>query len=105
MLIFIFSSHPIITLPALKDRYLKDYEKLAGPLREDFDEAQIESIYRVLYDMPTINVAISLRGLYLDEHIDRSIKQPPSKDDWMEIHSEQVIIIFILFICCMKLFN
>lgn len=43
----IYFSRQQITLPALKEKYLKNYELLAAPLREDFDEAQIENIYKV----------------------------------------------------------
>lgn len=42
-----FNSESILTLPTLKESVCKDYERLAGPLREDFDEGEIERIYRV----------------------------------------------------------
>lgn len=44
--------HPyeILTLPVLKEICAKNYKSLAGPLREDFDEPQIEQIYKVNYN-------------------------------------------------------
>lgn len=78
---------PVLTLPALRETCLKNYEALAKPLRADFDEAEIEKIYKVLYEMPTINVDLSLLGNYLnDVAVNRSIVQPQSRDRWMEVH-------------------
>lgn len=37
----------MITLPGLKDQFSRNYEGFAGTLRTDFDETQIESIYKV----------------------------------------------------------
>lgn len=37
----------IITLPALKEKYLKNFELMAATLREDFEEPEIEKIYKV----------------------------------------------------------
>lgn len=46
--IFQFSNRDsILTLPTLKESVFQNYEKLAKPLREDFEEGQIERIYKV----------------------------------------------------------
>lgn len=56
-------------------------------LREDFTEPQIEAIYKVLYDMPTVNVQLLLGGPLHDQHLDRAIVQPPSQTDWLPVHA------------------
>lgn len=82
--------HPVLTLPGLKEKCLKNYELLAAPLREDFGEPEIEQIYKVLCDMPTINVGISVRGNYLDDlEIDRSVEQPQTRETWLPLHARQ----------------
>lgn len=81
-------------MPTLKENVYKNYEKLAGPLREDFDEGQIERIYKVLCDMPTLNINLSVIG-QLHEHNDavQHVKMPTTKTDWISIHPNQVNII------------
>lgn len=44
---FLLFSYPIITIPALKDQFQRNYEGFAGPLRTDFEENQIEAIFNV----------------------------------------------------------
>lgn len=56
-------------------------------LREEFDEPQIEAIYKVLYDMPTINVQLVLGGPLHDQHVDRPIEQPPTQTSWLPVHA------------------
>lgn len=86
----LLSNCSFITLPALKDRYQRNYEQMATVLRDDFDEAQIENIFRVLCDMPTINVAIVVRGQYFDQDdVERTIVQPPTRDTWLQVHANQ----------------
>lgn len=42
------TGYPVFTLPGLKEKCLKNYELLANPLREEFDEPEIEQIYKVI---------------------------------------------------------
>lgn len=78
----------------MKENVYNDYEKLAGPLREDFDEGQIERIYKVLCDMPTLNINMSVSGqLHEDSDAMQHVKIPATKDDWISIHLNQVNII------------
>lgn len=42
-----FSRDSLLTLPTLKESVYRNYEKLAAPLREDFEEGQIERIFKV----------------------------------------------------------
>lgn len=62
---------------------------MARILRDDFDEPQIESIYKVLSEMPTIHVQLSLSGPLDDEQlVSRPIAQPPNvADSWLRVHA------------------
>ena len=41
--------------------------------------------------MPTLEVSIILNGqLNDDRDVSRKVKQPMSKDDWLEVHQDQV---------------
>lgn len=77
-----------MTLPLLKEKCLKSYETLAGPLRKEFTEPQIEQIYKVIKELPTINVEIRLRGPLKQEHeVERVVKQPTNHKEFYEVHS------------------
>lgn len=72
----------------LKEKCLKNYESLAGPLRKEFTEPEIEQIYKVIKELPTINVEIRLRGPHRNEiEVDRAVKQPLDHKNWMEVHA------------------
>lgn len=80
----------MLTLPLLKEKCLKNFESLARPLRREFDEQQIEHIYKVIKDLPTVNVEIKLRGpLKHDEEIDRLIQQPSDRNIWYQVHADE----------------
>lgn len=82
------TGYPILTLPGIKEKCLRNYEQLAKPLRQDFGEPEIEQIYKVLCEMPTINIEIQVRGNYLDGNdLVRLIPQPQTRDTWTEIHA------------------
>lgn len=69
---------------------MKNYESLAGPLRKEFDEPQIEQIYKVIKELPTINLEIRLRGpLRKEIEANRLIKQPFDRKMWHEIHVDE----------------
>lgn len=81
----------ILTLPTLKENVFQKYEKLAGPLREDFEEGQIERIYQVILDMPTLNVDLCVIGQLIDEsNAVRRVTVPMIKNDWIQIHQNEV---------------
>lgn len=82
------TGYPMLTLPGLKEKCLRNYELLAKSLRQDFAEPEIEQIYKVLCEMPTINIEIQVRGDYLDQtDLVRTITQPQTRDTWTEIHA------------------
>lgn len=86
-----FHRESILTLPTLKENVLQKYEKLASPLREDFEEAQIERIYQVLCDMPTLDVDLCVIGQRNDEtDAVQRVAVPMKKNDWMQIHQNEV---------------
>lgn len=83
-------SFPVLTLPLLKEKCMKNYETLATPLRKEFNEPQIEQIYKVIKDLPSVNIDIKIRGAYKNEiEIERSIKQPTDRNTWNEIHANE----------------
>jgi len=94
----IMLKQPIFTLPGLKYACSNKYEQLAGPLREAFEEPQIENIFKVLCDMPTLNISIVIKGqLHENEDACRPVKQPMTKDDWLEVHQDQEYTIQVNF--------
>lgn len=44
---FFLNRDSILILPTLKESVFQNYDNLAAPLREDFDEGQIERIFKV----------------------------------------------------------
>ncbi|CRL02261.1 CLUMA_CG015304, isoform A [Clunio marinus] len=78
----------VLTLPLLKEKCLKNYESLARPLRKEFNEPEIEQIFKVIKEFPTINIEIKLRGSLRDEcEVDRVIRQPSDYKTWHEVHA------------------
>ncbi|CAF4841730.1 unnamed protein product [Pieris macdunnoughi] len=95
--LYIFSSmakdtnKPCTILNGLKVACMRNYELLAKYLRREFEENQIDQIYKVICDLPTLDVKISIRGIWFDsdcEH-DKKIHTPQHKDQWMPIHADQ----------------
>ncbi|XP_041983109.1 activating signal cointegrator 1 complex subunit 3 isoform X1 [Aricia agestis] len=84
------SNRPCTSLNGLKVAW-RSYESLAKYLRREFEESQIEQIYRVVCDLPTLDIRISIRGLWIDSDCeqDKVIRQPQSRDHWIPIHADQ----------------
>lgn len=79
-----------MTLPLLKEKCLKNYEALAGPLRKEFNEPQIEQIYKVITELPTVNIEMKIRGAYKNEDdIQRIVEQPADRMKWLQIHADE----------------
>uniref|UniRef100_A0A182M3Z2 Activating signal cointegrator 1 complex subunit 3 n=1 Tax=Anopheles culicifacies TaxID=139723 RepID=A0A182M3Z2_9DIPT len=90
---------PFLTLPALKEKCNRKYENLAAPLRQEFEEPEIEQIYKVISELPSLNVQISVRGPYGQQgDVDRPVQQPPSRDQWMELYADQEYVICVQLI-------
>uniref|UniRef100_A0A1A9WJB5 U5 small nuclear ribonucleoprotein 200 kDa helicase n=1 Tax=Glossina brevipalpis TaxID=37001 RepID=A0A1A9WJB5_9MUSC len=86
-----------LTLPVLKDLTRNDYERLAGPLRDCFEEHEIEQIYKVLQGMPEIMVSISIQGrLYDNKQSLRELTNNDLKSNiWTKIHSNEDYVLCI----------
>uniref|UniRef100_A0A182QHM2 Activating signal cointegrator 1 complex subunit 3 n=1 Tax=Anopheles farauti TaxID=69004 RepID=A0A182QHM2_9DIPT len=90
---------PFLTLPALKEKCNRKYENLAGPLRQEFEEQEIEQIYKVISELSSINVQISVRGPFGTEgDVDRPIQQPMGRDQWMELYADQEYVVCVQLI-------
>lgn len=62
-------------------------------MREDFEEAQIERIYQVLCDMPTLDVDLCAIGQLNDEtDAVQRVTVPMTKNDWIQIHQNEVCL-------------
>ncbi|XP_046804220.1 activating signal cointegrator 1 complex subunit 3 [Lucilia cuprina] len=85
-----------LTLPALKDICRNDYEKLAGPLRDMFEEPEIEQIYKVLQNLPEITVNISIQGRHYEQMEDvREIPTDFNSNVWTKIHPNEDYVLCI----------
>lgn len=93
MYLFAKVDDSLATLPGLKEACFNNYEKLASILRGDFDDGEIEQVYKVLNEMPTVNVQLSIRGWWdgssQEEEAERKIKIPADRENWVEVHAEQ----------------
>lgn len=68
---------------------MKNYESLAGSLRIEFEEPQIEQIYKVIKELPTINLEFKLRGpLKKEIEVDRLIT-PSNYKEWHQVHANE----------------
>ncbi|XP_034488754.1 activating signal cointegrator 1 complex subunit 3 [Drosophila innubila] len=89
-------NHDYLTLPVLKELCRKDYELLAAPLRDAFEEHEIEQIYRVIQDLPEIALQISVEGRYLGEEY---AKRPLSIVDgtivWTPLHANEEYVLCV----------
>lgn len=84
-------NYEYLTLPALKEICRNDYEKLAVPLRDMFEEPEIEQIYRVVQDLPEISVTILIQGRNYDqEEAMRPVSCDVKSNIWTEIHPNEV---------------
>ncbi|XP_059620784.1 activating signal cointegrator 1 complex subunit 3 [Phlebotomus argentipes] len=87
-----------MSLPVLRERFVRKFELVASPLRDGFLEREIEEIHRVLKDLPVISVNLALQGPHLDDpQADRTIVQPQKRDSWLEIHAGEEYTLAINF--------
>lgn len=84
-------NYEYLTLPTLKDLCRNDYEKLAVPLRDMFEEPEIEQIYKVIQDLPEISVNIQIQGRnYEHDEALRPVSTDVKSNNWTEIHPNEV---------------
>ncbi|XP_077300347.1 activating signal cointegrator 1 complex subunit obelus [Arctopsyche grandis] len=84
-------NRPCMFPAGLKAACFREYEALATHLRQEFDDSQIEQIYKVICDWPTLNVKLSIRGSWSESPMEQNkiISQPPSREGWMKVHAGQ----------------
>ncbi|EDV93019.1 activating signal cointegrator 1 complex subunit 3 [Drosophila grimshawi] len=89
-------THDYLTLPVLKELCSKDYEVLASPLRNVFEEHEIEQMHRVIQGLPEISLKITVEGRYLEEEC---AKRPLSIDDssvvWTPLHANEDYVLSV----------
>ncbi|XP_059051963.1 activating signal cointegrator 1 complex subunit 3 [Achroia grisella] len=91
------TNKPCMMLNGLKIVCMKNYELLAKYMRREFEESQIEQIYRVICDLPTLNIKLSVRGIWYDSDCeqDKRLPQPPKSDQWIPVHADQEYTLLI----------
>lgn len=68
-------------------------------MRKEFEEPEIEQIYKVICSLPAINVQIAIRGPYGNEpSTDRPVVQPQTRETWMEIYADQEYVLNVQMI-------
>uniref|UniRef100_A0A2Z5TZE8 U5 small nuclear ribonucleoprotein 200 kDa helicase n=1 Tax=Reticulitermes speratus TaxID=60591 RepID=A0A2Z5TZE8_9NEOP len=89
------------TLPGIRSVCCKHYTVLADILRAELDEGEIEQVHRVLCNMPVLNVNISIRGWWENKRAEeeRHFKQPPTKENWIEVHADQEYTLMVQLEC------
>ncbi|EDW80628.1 uncharacterized protein Dwil_GK11465 [Drosophila willistoni] len=90
-------NYDYLTLPVLKELCRNDYEVMAGPLRDRFEEHEIEQMYRVIQDLPEMSVQISVEGRFMEEdYAKRSLSlEVGSKAMWMPLHANEDYVLSI----------
>ncbi|XP_017101915.2 activating signal cointegrator 1 complex subunit 3 [Drosophila bipectinata] len=86
-----------LSLPVVKELCRKEYDVLAKPLRDAFEEHEIEQIYRVIQDLPEISLQISVEGRYAEQEY---AKRPLSlendrKGEWMPLHANEDYVLVV----------
>ncbi|KAH8409768.1 hypothetical protein KR222_006442 [Zaprionus bogoriensis] len=88
--------HEHLTLPVLKELCRKDYELLAAPLRDAFEEHEVEQIYRVIQELPDIAVQISVEGRYQeDEYVKRPLSIANDATVWTPLHANEEYVLCV----------
>jgi len=101
MYLFMNEDSILQTLPGLQSLCCKHDEVLADILRAELDEGEIEQAYRVLCNMPVLNVNISIRGWWENKSAEEEIhfKQPPTKENWIQVHADQEYTLMVQLEC------
>uniref|UniRef100_T1IVJ2 U5 small nuclear ribonucleoprotein 200 kDa helicase n=1 Tax=Strigamia maritima TaxID=126957 RepID=T1IVJ2_STRMM len=83
---------PIDCLPALINSCAGSYEVLAGLLRHDLDENQIDQIYQALNNLPQIHASVAVNGWWEGQagKTDYAIPIKWSREEeWVSLHADQ----------------
>ncbi|KAH8310481.1 hypothetical protein KR044_001580 [Drosophila immigrans] len=89
-------NHDYLTLPVLKALCSNDYELLAAPLRDAFEEHDIEQMYRVIKDLPELAMQVSVEGRYLDEeYAKRPLSIAAGTVVWTPLHANEDYVLSV----------
>nr|XP_053656826.1 activating signal cointegrator 1 complex subunit 3-like [Cherax quadricarinatus] len=93
---FKHAGNNIQCLPELVHIVGGKYERLAGMLRQELDEGQIENVFKTLQQLPMLSVSVVVRGWWdnsenqTDAKINIRTTVENRKDkDWIEVHADQ----------------
>lgn len=91
------TNKPCMMLNGLKVMFKRNYEGLAKFLRKEFVEQQIENIYKVICDLPTLDIKISIRGEWQNSAGENEIhiRQPQDRNEWTPLHAGQEYTIIL----------
>nr|XP_045603528.1 activating signal cointegrator 1 complex subunit 3-like [Procambarus clarkii] len=83
-------------LPELVQVIGGKYEKLAGMLRQELDEGEIETVFKVVQQLPILNVFLAVRGWWAHNQNQTEVKvnsrttaEKRNASDWIEVHADQ----------------
>ncbi|OWR55474.1 hypothetical protein KGM_215163 [Danaus plexippus plexippus] len=53
----------------------------------------LTDITQAILDLPTLDLKLSVRGVWFDVDCeqDKRIRQPPGKNEWIQLHADQVM--------------
>ncbi|EDW14615.1 activating signal cointegrator 1 complex subunit 3 [Drosophila mojavensis] len=89
-------NYEYLTLPVLKEICRNDYEVLAQPLRDAFEEHEIEQMYKVIQGLPEISLQISVEGRYMEEeYAKRPVSISEDSVDWVPLHANEDYVLCV----------
>ncbi|EDW23748.1 GL23759 [Drosophila persimilis] len=89
------AEHDYLTLPVLKELCRKEYAVLAAPLRDAFEEHEIEQMYKVIQDLPEIALKISVEGRFMEEEYAKRPLPFEETNTWMQLHANEDYVLRI----------
>ncbi|EDX12805.1 GD19029 [Drosophila simulans] len=86
-----------LTLPVLKELCKQEYEVLAKPLRDAFEEHEIEQMYKVIKDLPEIALQIFVEGRHMEnEYAKRPLSlSDDTRGEWMSLHANEDYVLIV----------
>lgn len=79
------------SLPVLKEVCKKNYERLA-PLRENFNEPEIENIYQIIKNLPDLFVELQLQQSN-DDELNSAKTLNMSSNEWIDVNANETYVI------------
>ncbi|XP_022221242.2 activating signal cointegrator 1 complex subunit 3 [Drosophila obscura] len=89
------AEHDYLTLPVLKELCRKEYEVLAAPLRDAFEEHEIEQMYKVIQQLPEIALKMSVEGRFMAEEYAKRPLALEANTTWLQLHANEDYVLRI----------